>query len=80
MINLNYEDIEFPIPFNTFYTVKKIEEQNKIRINIFEYKEGKKNDIAPIYHSKRMEFENCMNLLVICDQGKKSIIMFILKI
>ena len=42
MIHLNYQDIEFPIPFNTFYTVKKIDEQNKIRINIFEYKEGKK--------------------------------------
>ena len=42
MINLDYENIEFPIPFNTFYTVKKIEEQNQIRINIFEYKENKK--------------------------------------
>ena len=71
MINLNYKGIDFPVPFNTFYSVKKIEEQNQIRINIFEYKEGKKNDIAPIYHSKRMEFENCMNLLVICDQSKK---------
>ena len=70
MINLNYEGIKFPIPFNTFYIVKKIEEQNKIRINIFEYKEGKKNDIVPIYHSK-MEYKNCMNLLVICDKTKK---------
>ena len=42
MIHLNYENINFPIPFNTFYTVKKIEEQNQIRINIFEYKDGKK--------------------------------------
>ena len=71
MINLNYQNISFPIPFNTFYTVKQIEEQNKIRINIFEYKEGKKNDIARIYHSKRMEFENCMNLLAISDEAKK---------
>ena len=70
MINLNYEDIEFPIPFNTFYTVKKIEEQNQIRINIFEYKEGKKHDIVPIYHSKS-EYENCMNLLVISNETKK---------
>ena len=70
MINMNYENIEFPIPFNTFYTVKKIEEQNQIRINIFEYKEGKKNDVVPIYHSKK-EYENCMNLLVICDKTKK---------
>ena len=70
MINLTYEDVDFPIPFNTFYTVKKIEEQNKIKINIFEYIEGKKNDIVPIYHSKK-EYENCMNLLVICDKTKK---------
>ena len=50
MINLDYEDIEFPIPFNTFYTVNKIEEQNQIRINIFEYKEGKKHDIENEKH------------------------------
>ena len=70
IINLNYVGIEFPIPFNTFYTVKKIEEQNEIRINIFEYKEGKKHDIVPIYHSKRTEYKNCMNLLVISDNKK----------
>ena len=71
MINLDYKDIEFPIPFNTFYTGKKIEEQNAIRINIFEYKERKKHDIVPIYHSKRTKYENCMNLLVISDSKKK---------
>ena len=71
MINLDYKDIEFPIPFNTFYIGKKIEEQNAIRINIFEYKEGKKHDIVPIYHSKRTKYENCMNLLVISDSKKK---------
>ena len=70
MINVNYEGVDFPVPFNTFYIVKKIEEQNKIRINIFEYKEGKKNDVTVIYHSK-MVYENCMNLLVICDKTKK---------
>ena len=80
MINVNYEDIEFPIPFNTFYTVKKIEQQNQIRINIFVYKKGKKHDIVPIYHSKRNEYENCMNLLVISDNTQKNIIMFILKV
>ena len=70
MINLNYENIQFPISFNTFYIVKQIEEQNQIRSNIFEYKENKQNDIVPIYHSK-MNFKNCMNLLVICDKTKK---------
>ena len=71
MIHLNYENIHFPIPFNTFHVIKKIEEQNKIRINIYEYKEeNKKNDVVPIYHSK-MDYENCMNLLVICDKTKK---------
>ena len=70
MIHLNYENIHFPISFNTFYTIKKIEEQNQIRINVFEYKENKKNDIVPIYHSKK-EYKNCMNLLVICDKTKK---------
>ena len=80
MINLDYQGIEFPIPFNTFYRAKKIKEKNQIRINIFEYKAGKKNDIVPIYHSKRTEYENCMNLLVISDNDKKNIIMFILKI
>ena len=70
MIHLNYENIHFPIPYNTFYIIKKIEEQNQIRINVFEYKENKKNDIVPIYHSKK-EFENCMNLLVINDKKKK---------
>ena len=72
MIHLNYENINFPIPYNTFYTVKKIEEQNKTRINIFEYKENKKNDIVPIYHSKKTEYKDCMNLLVISDKAKKN--------
>ena len=70
LIHLDYTDIDFPIPFNTFYTVKKIEEQNKIRINLYEYKEDKKNDIVPIYHSKN-EYKDCMNLLVISDKTKK---------
>ena len=69
MIHLNYENIHFPIPFNTFYTIKMIEEQNKIRINVFEYKQGEKNDVVPIYHSK-MDYKNCMNLLVITDKKK----------
>ena len=70
IINSNYENIVFPIPFNVLYTVKKIEEQNQIKINIFEYKEGKKHDIIRIYHSKT-EYENCMNLLVISDNTQK---------
>ena len=41
-----------------------------MRINIFEYKEGKKNDVLPIYHSKKT-FQNTMNLLVISDSDKK---------
>ena len=79
MINLDYEGIEFPIPYNDIYYVKKIEDQNKIRINIFEHKPGKKQDILPIYNSKKT-YENCMNLLVISDNDKKIIIMFISKI
>ena len=70
MINLNYKNIEFPVEFNTFYTIKKIEEQNEIRINIFKYKENRKQDIVPIYHSKN-KYEKCMNLLIICDKTKK---------
>ena len=53
MINLDYEGIEFPIPYNDFYHVKRIEDQNKIRINIFEHKQGKKKDILPIYNNKK---------------------------
>ena len=30
MIKLNYGGVEFPIPYNTFYTIKKIEDQNNI--------------------------------------------------
>ena len=79
MINLDYEGIEFPIPYNEFYYVKKIEDKNKLRINIFEHNPGKKNDVLPIYHSKK-NYENSMNLLVISDNDKKVIIMCKLKI
>ena len=71
MINLDYEGIEFPIPYNDFYYVKKIEDQNKRRINIVEYKPGKKQDILPIYHSKKT-YEKCINLLVISDNNNKN--------
>ena len=50
MINLHYDDITFPIPYNNFYVIKKIEDQNKIKIHIFEYKKDK---VLPIYHSKK---------------------------
>ena len=59
--------------------VRKIEGQNNIGINLFEYKEHKKNDILPIYHTDKI-YEDCINILVISDNDKKGIIMYILRI
>ena len=53
IIKLDYKEISFPIPYNNIYVIKKIEDQNKILIDIFEHKEGKKNDVLPIYHCKK---------------------------
>ena len=77
IINIDYDDISFPIAYNNIYIVKKIEDLNDIRINVFEDKEGKKNDVLPICHSKNT-YKNCMNLLVISDNNRKNIIMCIL--
>ena len=69
IINVDYNDLSFPIAYNDLYKLKIIENKNKIGVNIFEHKEGKKNDILPIYHSIK-PYENCMNLLVISDNNK----------
>ena len=42
IIHLDYDNIIFPIPCNNFSVLKEIETNNKIRINIFEYKHNKK--------------------------------------
>ena len=41
IIKLDYDDIDFPIPYSNLHVLKKVETNNKIRINIFEYKENK---------------------------------------
>ena len=70
IIHLDYDDTDFPIAYNNISVLKEIETKNKVRINIFEYKHDKKNDVVPIYHSKNT-FENTMNLLVITNAEKQ---------
>ena len=57
---VNYDNIEFPVKTKV---VPKIEEQNKIKINLFCYQE---KDTIPLYISKA-KYEDEMNLLMISD-------------
>ena len=70
IIQVDYDEITFPIAYNNISVLKDIESKNKLRINIFEYKDDKKNNVVPIYHSK-YTFENTMNLLVITNAEKQ---------
>ena len=61
--NLNYDEIEFPVEEND---LKKIEVQNNICINVFDYE----NELVfPSYVSDQ-KFENSMDLLLLIDDGK----------
>ena len=66
--NLNYQGIEFPVTIKQY---NKIEQQNKIRINVFGYEEKQK---YPIYVSKE-KYEDCMNLLLITENENKHYVL-----
>ena len=66
--NLNYSGIEFPVTTKQY---NKIEQQNKIRINVFGYEEKQK---YPIYVSKE-KYEDCMNLLLITENENKHYVL-----
>ena len=66
--NLNYSGIEFPVTIKQY---NKIEQQNKIRINVFGYEEKQK---YPIYVSKE-KYEDCMNLLLITENENKHYVL-----
>ena len=69
MINeLNYDGIAFPVMQKQY---NKIETQNNIRINVFDYEKGQP---FPIHISKE-EFENQMNLLSIAKNEKKHYVL-----
>ena len=66
--NLNYQGIEFPVTIKQY---NKIEQQHKIRINVFGYEEKQK---YPIYVSKE-KYEDCMNLLLITENENKHYVL-----
>ena len=66
ILHVDYDGIKFPIAYNNVDVLRDVENRNKISINIFEYKQDKKNDIIPYYHSKNT-FEDTLNLLLISD-------------
>ena len=55
---LNYEGIEFPVSQKHY---NKVEKQNSIRINMFDYKKGQ----PFLVHISKEKFEDQMNLLLI---------------
>eukprot|EP00794_Sanderia_malayensis_P002759 gene2759-3189_t len=65
---LDYSGIEFPITIKQF---NKIERQNKININVFEYEDKQP---YPIYISKE-KFENHMELLLITKDANKHCVL-----
>ena len=65
---LNYEGIEFPVSQKHY---NKVEKQNNIRINVFDYENGHP---FPIHISKET-FEDQMNLLLITKDEKKHYIL-----
>ena len=65
---VNYEGIEFPVSQKHY---NKIEKQNSIRINVFDYEKGQP---FPIHISKE-KFEDQMNLLLITKDEKRHYIL-----
>ena len=69
MINeLNYDGINFPLSQKHY---SKVEKQNSIRINVFDYEDGQP---FPIHISKET-FEDQMNLLLITKDEKKHYVL-----
>jgi len=66
--NLNYSGIEFPVATKHY---NKIEKQNEININVFDYENQQP---YPIYVSKE-KYEDCMNLLLITENENKHYVL-----
>ena len=61
--NLDYDGIEFPVTERDF---KKIEVQNNISVNVFDYED---TSVFPIYISDK-NFEDSMDLLLLFEDNK----------
>ena len=60
--NLNYDEIEFPVKEKDF---NKIEAQNNISINVFDYEN---KSVFPIYISNK-KFKDSMDLLLLIKEN-----------